>query len=610
MANLLAVGAALATVAFVLGGAVIWRVTYPATVKPPSPDHELRLLLGAEPPLPFVDGGHVVEWTATRHPGLLGQLTFVAHPSVLGTVWSEATGDAANAPFAKRGFGFHTAREVFRLANPSWILVHADSGLWLVESETLAKRWRVKTKRVEAADVSIAADRLVYAECDSRSADTRPIGQLGSCELVIRRLSTFVEIVREPIPLPRSVHLSVDGTRVAIVDQRVTLRSTTEAGREKWSFAPEPSMGQPMDAIPIGETRVGYVTTTGNLGVWTAGEAASVWSVVADHGTYRLGFGSDVRGAAAKTLVYSPVTDRLAFPVDSRSVDGAARGAPISRALNDAYATIAIPPFHRAGDAALTRVELDKTSELGNSLHWGVDKVGSLDTIAGGATFGVVDGIVIRIDRHGVARSVDFDTMGDVHSSTSRFDVVLWASDGRTTANLGGLSFWRMKLDFAELDAAVEPLQTEGVGTSNPDHALVFDDGARAFVFEAPGTHGSLARMPRNAPLLDSVHPRSELTKMPTPFVHGDDAWGRVETDVVGYDESGGRIVVITPNAVNVIDQEVPLGGVLSWSPEPRCWSVVVDDPARPLQVCPARAALPEDKPGRKSPGRLPRIAE
>ncbi len=191
--------------------------------------------------------------------------------------------------------------------------------------------------------------------------------------------------------------------------------------------------------------------------------------------------------------------------------------------------------------------------------------------------------------------------MGDVHSSTSRFDALLWASDGRTAEHSGGVSFWRIKLDSAELDATVEQLATEGVGTKNPAHALVFDDGDRAFVFETPGTHGSLARLPRNASLLDGIDPRSELTKMPTPFVHGDDAWGRVEADVVGYDPAGGRIVVITPNAVNVIDQEVPLGGVLSWSPETRCWSVVVDDdPTRPHQVCPGGAVVPEEKPIRK----------
>ncbi len=608
MANVVALGAALATVAVVLGGAFVWRMTHPATIKPPSPNQQLSLLLGAEPRLPFTDGGHVVERTATRHAGVLGPLTFAPHASMQGTVWSESKDDADNAPFAQRGFGFHTAREVFRLANPSWVLVHADSGLWLVESETLAKRWRVKTKRVEVADVSIPADRLVYAECDSRSADTHAIGQLGSCELVIRRLSTFVELVREPIALPRSIHLSVDGTRVAIVDQRVTIRSTTEAGHEKWSFAPEVSMGQPMDAIPIGDTRVGYVTTTGNLGVWSSGEAASVWSVVADHGTYRLGFGPDVRGAAAKTLVYAADTDRLTFPVDGRSVDGAARSAPISRAVNDASASVAIPPFHRFGDATSSRVALDRASGMDTSLHWGVDKIGSLDTVAGGATLGVVDGKVIRIDKHGVARSADFDTMGDVHSSTSRFDVLLWASDGRTTEHSGGVAFWRIKLDAADLDANAEQLATEGVGTQNPDHALVFDNGDRALVFEAPLTHGSLARLPRNASLLDSVDPRSELTKMPTPFVHGDDAWGRVEANVVGYDPAGGRIVVITPSAVNVIDQEVPLGGVLSWSPENRCWTVVVDDDqTHPHQVCPDGAPVPEEKPVRKSPRPHPR---
>ena len=570
--------------------------------RPPSPNVVLLLPLGVEPLPPFTDPDHLLAWIPARHPGRRGSLAFGPHPAVHGTVWSENRTGPADTIWRFRGFGLHTAREVFRLANPAWILVHADSGLWLLEAETLAKRARLETRRVEAADVSIAGDRLVYAECDTGPSDPAAAEVRSRCEIVVRRLSSFLEVRREPVEPPRSVHLSVGGDRVAIAGHRVLVMPTSQDGGDSWS-TPVDALRDPIDALPIGDRRGAYVTTTGLVVVWAHGEERSLAAIPGNPDSNGIGFGADVRGAAAKTLVYAPATDRLLLPADGRVIEGAGRAsADVHPALRET-ATVSLPPFHTFANAMLTRDVLASDLGLGDLRPWGIDKMGSIDTVQGGATFGVIDGRVIRIDRNGVDLSLDFDGMGTLRTSRSRFDDVIWTSDGRTNDHAAGqLALWRMRLDRDLIDTPVEALTTDRPVAALLTSALIFDNGDRAFVFDSQIEieDVEVRRLPRNGSALGPSAETLPPSQIHGPFVRGDDGWARVQGGASDPGIDSGRLVFISQGTVSVLDEHVPFGGELSWSSEKRCWSITDDNHAHPHWVC-REGAPPKEKPSRKA---------
>ena len=118
--------------------------------------------------------------------------------------------------------------------------------------------------------------------------------------------------------------------------------------------------------------------------------------------------------------------------------------------------------------------------------------------VAGGPTFGVIDGKVVRIDRSGVSHSLDFDTMGQISTSRSRFDEVMWSFDGRTNEHPSGQpGMWRARLDGERLDAPVEDLSASSVRSDQTMVPLVFDNGDRAVVLSSSSGQVTVRRLVR-----------------------------------------------------------------------------------------------------------------
>ena len=98
----------------------------------------------------------------------------------------------------------------------AWLLVHAESGLWLVEATSLARRARLRTGAIAALDVTHDGKRLAYVECSLASRwALRPDLSEQPCELVVLEIPSLTELRRETIKAPHSVRFSYDGKTVA-----------------------------------------------------------------------------------------------------------------------------------------------------------------------------------------------------------------------------------------------------------------------------------------------------------------------------------------------------------------------------------------------------------
>ncbi len=378
------------------------------------------------------------------------------------------------------GFGRHVARALYRLGDGTWTLVHAESGLWLIETATLARRARLRTGAIAAVDVSRDGSSIAYAECEPPPRwALQPQIPNGDCELIVLRFPDLREVRRVTVASAAQVRFAADGSVLAISRDRFGAPILVSIASEQppWSVAASSSS---VDAVPINANRVAY-NADGNImivdrdqGVVYVGvpRARTLGNPVMD----MLGTGRD-----SGPLLYDAAGDRVLRPVNQVEV------LVIERASSDT------PAFHEP----IARAELLATGldVVPNRVPAGPSVVA---TLYGG-------GIVLRVGDKQVAYSADFaDAEDRWHASATRFDVLLWRTQG------GRVHLRRVELTSASLDVTAQ-----GIGSfasDYDDHPVTFSSGDRAFVAATPTKRLRLIRLARGAALSPP-----EWTELPAP---------------------------------------------------------------------------------------------
>jgi hypothetical protein len=497
------------------------------------------------PSLPLTES--LIDVVPDRRVGLQGILPAQEEgPIERGTVWAAPSG---------RGFGRHVARSLHLLADPAWILVRADSGIWFLEAKSLARRARLRTGAISAVDVSTDGRRIAYAEYTPRPAED-PLTEVEEpAELVVVEFPSLFEVHRSRVVKPTQVRFSPDARAVASAAKNGATVVPLDGRGAPWTTKREPNQASDAIAVvPLDDARVAYLTRLASLIIQDRSGAERLVHQYTTKSTDFIFF--ELTHAWSDGLLYYDakldrvlsVQDTKAVVVDAASTESPRLGNPID---------VAAGPVDAMRPYAFTSLnELAKRFALGPDTPYSSDH--SLVAFgAHGDAYFPWYGNVVRLERGVALRSPDFDTPEDRwEPSLGEHDIVF------TTYGAKEMVVRRVSLDTPALDITPERL---GAFADHTQHSpFIFDNGDRVFPVGDAAARGGIVRLPRGGRLqavewlgvkqMGSAKPIRGEGRV--AFVNGDD-------DVVEVDPEGVRVL-----------GRIGLGDRVSWHVEKKCWEV------------------------------------
>lgn len=479
-----------------------------------------------------------------------------------------------------RGFGRHTALAVHPLADPEWILVHAESGLWLVEARTLVRRARLRTGLVSACGVANDGRAIAFAE--GKQTEN---GRLGSVaveaqELVVLAFPSLDPIGRYPLPKPaHEIRFGADGRTVssaAGLFGGATIVALGGGGGAPWTTTVH---SDAVAAVPIGADRAAYLTSSAVLVVEARGRSLFRYDLPrerVDLVFFKVGvaeFGGELHHDPASDRVLA-IDRRHAVTIEHVGAAAPVRGAPIDLGADDG-AALGIEPT-----AFLDDIAMERRFGIPRGPH--AISVGDASTPEARArlprrrvtlgraadAFAIEDGALVRFSREGTLRSRDFGPASrDWRLSVAGDDVVAFASASSTT------KVWRIA-GGTSLDAT--PLLL-GTFESLHDHGpAVFASGDRVFSIANDAQRAGIVRLPRGGALGAPEWIDARAMHFAGALVSGDDRFA--------FRNDDGALVEIGRTTFRVVARDVDVGTKIGWDAAKRCWSLEVRSATR--HVC------------------------
>jgi hypothetical protein len=450
--------------------------------------------LGPPRPLPFANRAAFTETTDQRAP-IFGQLPFITEvPMWRGTVFHSTRGP---------GFGRHFPRATYLLQSGDWLLVHADSGLWLLETETLARRARLNTGAVAAVDVARGGARIAYASCGGQDdAWRRP------CDLVVLSFPELTELHRSEIEYPSQLRFSPNAKLIAMSRGHFSGATVIEVGGQ--ALFSSRLLSSSVAAVPISEKRLAYLDDSGRLAIEEANRKEALFLGRPDPPVMTFPFKLGMARGSGE-LVFDEAGDRVlevgqsgALTLEGVRGEKPHPGKPLT---GEELTKSGL----RHGASNHSAEELDARFNVKQFRYeWHLD--GVLGFVGRrGEVVGNYRDHIIRVTREGISRSVDFNEgESSQHTSFTKADLLFWH------AGIKRVSVRRAQLGTAALD--YEPELVGDFPSEYEPRLLLFPDGARAFIAIDERHHATLVRLPRGGKLapaeplpLNGLHsPRSQ----------------------------------------------------------------------------------------------------
>ncbi|MDI1478861.1 hypothetical protein [Polyangium sp. y55x31] len=501
--------------------------------------------LALPPPLlPFPEGR--VDLVPERRVGLRG----IRRPQdeglvERGTVWAAPSG---------RGFGRHVARSLHLLADPEWILVQADSGLWLLEAKSLARRARLRTGAVSAVAVSTDGRRIAYAEYTPQPDEDGLREGEEPAELVVLEFPSLLEVHRSRVMKPVEVRFSPDARTVASAAKNGATVVPLDGRGAPWTTKRAPNEASDAIAVvPLDDTRVAYLTRFASL-------------IIQDRGAERFEHQYPLKSTdlifikithtwSGGDLHYDAVLDRVLSVQDSEAVvvDAARTESP---RLGHPIDVTAGPVDAMRPYALLRMEELARRFPAAENLSFPSDHVRAALGARGDAYF-LWGGAVVRLERDLALRSPDFDDVEEWESSQAEHDIVF------TTHATNEMVVRRVSLDAPALDITPERL-----GAFAPHHGyrpFLFENGDRVFPIANAADRGGIVRLPRGGSLQPIVWFDAKAVSFSATTLRAEGRFAFVNPD---YD-----LVEVAPEGVRVLGR-IGFGAAVSWNAKKKCWEV------------------------------------
>lgn len=524
----------------VIGGLLV----SPRHIREPEPTIDAKnavAKIGPPLPMPFADA-KLIELVSDRNAPTRGKLP-ITPPSPMwrGTVWNSPRG---------AGFGRHHPRYIHPLPGGDFLLVYADSGLWVLETKSLVRRARLRTGEIATIDVSSDGTRLAYADCAPADSWKHP------CDLIVLRIPEFTELHRSEIRFPSQLRFSQKGDVIASSAGHfagVTV-IPLDASKPRWSTK---ILSTAVAAVPISETRVAYISDGGRLAIEEKERKEALYLGAGDPPVmefpFRLGIARD-RGE----LRHDAARDRL--------IEAQQNGAQVIDAVSSEKPTRGQPLTREERDAADTRVVRNHLGEAldqrfgAKQFRYGlnVDAVRGFIT-AEGDVLGLSRDYVVRITRGSIMRAADFgESDSSWKTSVGRFDVLYYYETG------GKERLQRIDLGTPALDKTPEPI---GEFDTEDDHPpLVFSNGDRVLFRFDKEKRESIIRLPRGGKLGAPVLlPVPRISSVTTDVLSADDRFAFLTME--------GSLIEITLDKAHILTTEAR-GARLSFDEKSRCWQI------------------------------------
>ena len=442
------------------------------------------IALGAEPawPLPEAAGEERIK---DRRPGTSGDF-----------VLSEK--QAPKLPVRGALVPWHDGSTSFRTHRPfaaapvgegDWFLVLADSGIWLLESETMAVRARVVA--YGTGDLAASADgkRFAYGRCDATG-----------CFVEIRAFPGMEIAWSMPAHEPSRLRFSPDGTLLAAASARGD--SATVMNIEKKTAARLQAGNDVNDALVLSAEKkwIAYGTDSDVAVIQNWETEAFIFS------TQAAMMARTKRGFDQNAMAYDPKKDEWLVGGNDDVVwrfGGISTGAPyyVGRAgfANDVEDIVILANGDvlvglDCGSIDVWRADGSRSEGVGKSVglsSWGARL--SLD--AKGNVLAVLGGTVLRwkAGESLVKQSPFFGWSADWEKSYTKSDVVLL---GRSEGASFSYVVQRASLKAADpLSVEARPIGEISFETHSPE-VLLLDDGTRLFLGKGSDEKLRMFRLP------------------------------------------------------------------------------------------------------------------
>jgi hypothetical protein len=473
-------------------------------------------------------------------------------PRDRGTTWLSAHGP---------GFGRHEARSAHLLADPAWLLVHAESGLWFVEATALTRRARLRTGGISAIDVTRDGKRLAYAECTlAPRYPFRPSLSDEPCDLVVLDVPSLAELRREKIKAPTAVRFSHDGKTVATSAGHFGGVTVVPLDRARTSWQARAG-STATAAIPLHDARVAYLTTDQIVMIEErdARQQAFVRHVggpPTDLVLFKLAGEARFDG----TMFHDPANDRLLFGMGPKVavLEGASTASPhFEKEVEFASIAEVTAPLAYAFDRTQYVQRFGLKDESGR---------GTVLFVPRGDALEVIGGSVYRFGRDGRSWAADFGPAPErVEASLAPADVVVYA--------YGSNRFHLSRVGIGEPHLDVKPERVGEIASAHDHAPFAFADSSRAFVVDDAEGRGGIVRLPRGglpAPVewlgLRALHFAGSFAIGPDRFAF------RTEDDV---------LVEVGPHEWHVVARNVTFGARFEWGASESCWLLERDGKKR-----------------------------
>ncbi|MDI1483907.1 hypothetical protein [Polyangium sp. y55x31] len=525
------------------GAMIVVRTKHDTSTSAPSASASASVVDVPPPPMPFP--ADRVDLVPERRLGLVGiRPARDERPAERGTVWATPSG---------RGFGRHVARSLHLLADPAWLLVQADSGLWLLEAQTLARRARLRTGALSAVAVSADGRRIAYAESTPRPAPDSPSEADKQAELVVLEFPSLVEVHRSRVVKPAQIRFSHDARAVAAAAGNGATVIPLDGGGAPWTAKRAPSKdSEAIAVVPLDASRVAYLTSSAALVVQDR-DAERFEHRYPRKSTdlifFRLMYawsGGLLYHDAARDRVLS-VRDTEALVVDAASTESPRLGNPIDIAAGpvDAMRPYVFMPLQ----------DLAKRFDVAPDVPVPSDPVFAALGTRDDAYF-IWSEHVVRLGRGLASRSPDFSSIDeDWEPSLTKHDVVF------TSYSAHEMKVRRVSLETPSLDVTPERLGSFEDHTHH--YPIVFDSGDRVFAVGDAEERGGIVRLPRGGTLQPvEWFGVKQMRFLDSPIrSEGHVAFVNIDEDVVEVDPKGARVV-----------GRIEFGDKISYNVEKKCW--------------------------------------
>lgn len=509
---------------------------------PVEPTESVAKLAQLEPPLPmsFADA-KILELVSERSAPTLGKLP-ITPPSPMwrGTVWQSPRG---------AGFGRHHPHVVHPLPGEDFMLVSADSGLWILETKSLVRRARLRTGELHALDISHDGKHIAYAECAPGDSWKHP------CDLVVVRVPDFTEEHRSEIRFPKQLRFSRKADVIAVSGGHyfAVVVIPLDSSKPSWNTT---ALSSAVAAVPLSETRVAYIGGSGQLVIEEKDRKEPLYLGRGDPPVMEFPFRLGIARHGGE-IVYDAATDRVIEPqrndaqvIEFASTEKPRKGQPLTRDELDAFPSIVRNHQAESLDQRFGKKQFRYMLNI-DGIHGFVDPQGDV--------IGLARDYVVRVTRDGVMRAADFGASDTTwKTSISPFDILFYYETS------GKEKLLRIELGTPALDKAPEPIAEFDTEDDHPP--LIFSNGDRVIFRFEKGERESILRLPRGGTLSAPVPlPISGLSLNSTDVL-------RVE-DRFAFLTMRGSLVEITRDKVQLLTT-AEFGASLKFDEKSKCWKI------------------------------------